>query len=540
MAKVTDSASAPRLAVRDMRYQLFLLWCGIFIVYVCTFLFSSFKPNVEFSQAMDATWKVGKEGPSGWQNADFDDRAWPQAKVVARYGDSPWGNVARGPLTLGPVEADPYLGHCDVPSDLDLANVRVYLEMDELVPEEAARVTVNGNDAGGFIGAAVACRLNMTVFVPMWPVYFLLAVRPPRIGTVLRLCVVYCLAAGAVWGALHLVCLRAVDWSVPRLIAHVVREAMLTKYTYGSLCNRPWWYYFAPFGHDLPAMGVGLPMMLAAAAGMVWGRVDRRHRALWWTLIAAAGLYLLFLCNERIRLIRWASPLTPFVALSIALLLKRLYDVMTARGRRPVLAGLAAVGLMVVLIAKPIEQMVLFNLSAGERPTTLSAAKNWLKQHPEARYKVFGSFGWGHMETEYPYHYPATAFGHNFDRVMDVMDWIGSRVGIEVERPAPAARPDRAAIVGPVELMQRDRLDYIVVGGWRHDFLAATPDAYAHDAEIKRRLVAFADEARARLQPCARFAPAYAADWGMTLMGRQQTLEIYALPPAAAGAPAGG
>jgi len=388
--------------------------------------------------------------------------------------------------------------------------------------------------AGGFIGAAVACRMNMVLFVVMWPVYFLLAVRRPRAGAVLRLCVVYCLAAGVVWSMLHLVCLRAVDWSVPTLIAHVVREAIATKYTYASLCHRPWWYYFAPFAHDLPALGVGVPIMLAAAAGVVWGRPQPRHRALWWALIATAGLYLVFLCGERIRLIRWASPLTPFVALSVALLLKRLHQWIAGGGRRPVLAGLAVVALMLVLVVKPIQQMVLFDLSAGQRPTTLSAAKDWLERHPDARYGVFGCFGWGLVETQYPYHYPATTFGCGLGRVMEVMDWIGGSVGVEAERPEPAAKPDPAAIVGPVELMQRDGLDYIVVGGWRHDLLSMTPDAYTHDAEIKRRLMAFAAEARARLRLCARFAPTYQADWGMTYMGRQQTLEIYALPPAAA------
>jgi hypothetical protein len=55
-------------------------------------------------------------------------------------------------LTLSPVTGNPFEGACNIPSDLDLAKARVILEMHGLSPEEAARVTINGKDAGGFIG----------------------------------------------------------------------------------------------------------------------------------------------------------------------------------------------------------------------------------------------------------------------------------------------------------------------------------------------------------------------------------------------------
>jgi len=41
-----------------------------------------------------------------------------------------------------------------------LDQVRVFIEMDELTPEEAARVTINGQYAGGFIGKPF--RLEVT------------------------------------------------------------------------------------------------------------------------------------------------------------------------------------------------------------------------------------------------------------------------------------------------------------------------------------------------------------------------------------------
>jgi hypothetical protein len=55
-------------------------------------------------------------------------------------------------LTLSPVQGNPFEGTCELPADLDLATARVVLELDTLKPEEAARITINGQDAGGFIG----------------------------------------------------------------------------------------------------------------------------------------------------------------------------------------------------------------------------------------------------------------------------------------------------------------------------------------------------------------------------------------------------
>jgi len=57
-----------------------------------------------------------------------------------------------GELTLSPVVAKPFEGTCQVPAGLDLSKVRVVLTMHGLSLEEAARITINGHNAGGFIG----------------------------------------------------------------------------------------------------------------------------------------------------------------------------------------------------------------------------------------------------------------------------------------------------------------------------------------------------------------------------------------------------
>ena len=64
------------------------------------------------------------------------------------------------PSTLSPIQAaDPFRGHCLVPADVDLTGCRTFLEMADL-PGEAARVTVNGEPAGGLIGKP--CRLDIS------------------------------------------------------------------------------------------------------------------------------------------------------------------------------------------------------------------------------------------------------------------------------------------------------------------------------------------------------------------------------------------
>jgi hypothetical protein len=115
--------------------------------------------TVEFEQgeplrvAVDRTWKASKQEQPGWMETRFDDSAWPAAKVAARFGAQPWGRLGERALTLSPVKSDPFAGECELLADVDPAKSRVYIEMDGLAPEAAARVTINGAYAGGFIDA---------------------------------------------------------------------------------------------------------------------------------------------------------------------------------------------------------------------------------------------------------------------------------------------------------------------------------------------------------------------------------------------------
>ena len=124
---------------------------------------------IEFDQskplrvAIDKTWKTAKEARKGWEQAGFDDSAWATAKELVAFGGRPWGRLGSrgGRLTRSPIAAaDPFVGRCELPADLDLARSRVFLVMDALAPEEAACVTVNGAYAGGFIGKPF--RLDVT------------------------------------------------------------------------------------------------------------------------------------------------------------------------------------------------------------------------------------------------------------------------------------------------------------------------------------------------------------------------------------------
>jgi hypothetical protein len=109
---------------------------------------------------VDRNWRTTRALESGWTAAGHDDSGWRAAAEIAAFGSSPWGRLNTGQLTLSPVKADPFIGHGELPASLDLERSRVFLEMSGLEPEAAARVTVNGRDASGFIGKPL--RLDVT------------------------------------------------------------------------------------------------------------------------------------------------------------------------------------------------------------------------------------------------------------------------------------------------------------------------------------------------------------------------------------------
>ena len=41
----------------------------------------------------DATWLSAKSSGADWNTTSFDDSAWPQAQIIASYGDNPWGKI---------------------------------------------------------------------------------------------------------------------------------------------------------------------------------------------------------------------------------------------------------------------------------------------------------------------------------------------------------------------------------------------------------------------------------------------------------------
>ena len=110
------------------------------------------------TEGVSKTWKTSNEKVEHWTQPDFNDSAWSNAQEVAPYGGSPWGTLG-GHLTLSLVKADPFFGHCDL-TDVDLKNARAYLELGPLTPETAARISVNGDDAGGLIGKPARLEIS--------------------------------------------------------------------------------------------------------------------------------------------------------------------------------------------------------------------------------------------------------------------------------------------------------------------------------------------------------------------------------------------
>jgi len=106
--------------------------------------------GASLTECVGKDWKTSSAKAERWAEAGFDDSGWSSPRELVPFGGGPWGMLG-GQLTLSPVKADPFYGHCDL-APADLTGTQVSLELGTLAPETAARVTVNGNDAGGFIG----------------------------------------------------------------------------------------------------------------------------------------------------------------------------------------------------------------------------------------------------------------------------------------------------------------------------------------------------------------------------------------------------
>jgi hypothetical protein len=113
------------------------------------------------TERVNQAWKTSNQKTDHWAEAGFDDSAWPTAREFLPFGGAPWGMLA-GQITLSPVKADPFFGHCDL-ANTDLNKARVYLELGALAPETAARITINGNSVGGFIGKPARLEISQNL-----------------------------------------------------------------------------------------------------------------------------------------------------------------------------------------------------------------------------------------------------------------------------------------------------------------------------------------------------------------------------------------
>jgi hypothetical protein len=95
---------------------------------------------------------VSEQGAAGWQASDFDDKGWASAGEFAAYGEGPWKTISGRSVTLSPIQrATPYAGHFVLDASFKAGAERLMLAVQGVGPEVAARVTVNGKYAGGFI-----------------------------------------------------------------------------------------------------------------------------------------------------------------------------------------------------------------------------------------------------------------------------------------------------------------------------------------------------------------------------------------------------
>ncbi|WP_200215088.1 family 78 glycoside hydrolase catalytic domain [Micromonospora coerulea] len=71
----------------------------------------------------DGAWRSATGPADGWQQAGFDDTAWPAAKVITAWGGSPWGQVA----VATPTAPEPLLRKEFAVRDTPVRRARLYL-----------------------------------------------------------------------------------------------------------------------------------------------------------------------------------------------------------------------------------------------------------------------------------------------------------------------------------------------------------------------------------------------------------------------------
>jgi len=102
---------------------------------------------------IDPAWKVSNQKVAGWEKSDFNDSQWSHAVAFASFGAGPWGTLTNQSLTVSPVKkADPFVGYLELSAEQMQRKIRFILDMGEIKPEQAARITINNAYVGGCIG----------------------------------------------------------------------------------------------------------------------------------------------------------------------------------------------------------------------------------------------------------------------------------------------------------------------------------------------------------------------------------------------------
>ena len=112
---------------------------------------------------VDASWKASQTETPGWNAPDFDDREWSNAARIAAFGDAPWGRLTSDRVTIHAVRAKQAEATCNLTDTILSDRRQVYLALDSLEPETAARITINRQYAGGFLSPPLT--LNVTPYL---------------------------------------------------------------------------------------------------------------------------------------------------------------------------------------------------------------------------------------------------------------------------------------------------------------------------------------------------------------------------------------
>ncbi|MFQ5824473.1 MAG: phospholipid carrier-dependent glycosyltransferase [bacterium] len=156
-----------------------------------------------------------------------------------------------------------------------------------------------------------------------------------------------------------------VNWWVKLIYYHIVNYPFIIRGTFLT-----YFYFSPPFG-----VGMGIVILTFAGIAVIFFHERKNH-----FLIPAifCVLFYLFLSTTRGAIDRWIIPMIPIMILFAAAGIEVIYRTI-AQKVNPQVASLLVGGILLLVVSRPIYNIILYDLNLVERPSTYEKIKEYVE-----------------------------------------------------------------------------------------------------------------------------------------------------------------